>query len=122
MLKIDKQQNITLTRGDTLTLTVSLYHEVPPVPPATEPTVEPYTPEADDTIRIACSHERVGDVAYELKWSATIPHDTMTVTIPAATTAQMEYKTYFYDIEITHGDGSVDTVIFSTLTITGEAK
>lgn len=122
MLRIDNHNKITLTRGDSLTLTVNLYREIPPVPPATEPTVEPFVPEADDVIRIACSQERVGDVAYQLKWSATIPHDTMTVTIPAATTAQMDYKVYFYDIEITHGDGTVDTVIFSTLTITGEAK
>ena len=32
MLKIDGNNNITLTRGDTLTLTVTLLHEVDPVP------------------------------------------------------------------------------------------
>ncbi len=30
MLNIDAQNNITLTRGDTLTLTVTLLHEVDP--------------------------------------------------------------------------------------------
>ena len=45
MLRIDGNNNITLTRGDTLTLTVTLMHEVGPVPPATEPTIEPYVPE-----------------------------------------------------------------------------
>ena len=48
MLNIDGNQNITLTRGDTLTMTVTLLHEVEPVPPATEPTIEPYVPEQDD--------------------------------------------------------------------------
>lgn len=47
MLKIDGNQNITLTRGDTLTMTVTLLQEVEPVPPATEPTIEPYVPEVD---------------------------------------------------------------------------
>ena len=31
MLKIDNNNNITLTRGDTLTLTITLLHEVEPV-------------------------------------------------------------------------------------------
>lgn len=44
MLKIDDKNNITLTRGDTLTLTVTLLEEVPPVPPSTEPTIQPYVP------------------------------------------------------------------------------
>lgn len=111
MLKIDNLNNITLTKGDTLTLTVSLIKED-----------QPYTPEVGDVIRFACSKGFVGETAYELKFSEPIPNDTLTVTIPAATTALLEYKTYNYDVEITHADGSVDTVIVATLTITGEAK
>ena len=121
MLHIN-DNNITLTKGDTLTLTVSLYHEVPPVPPATEPTVEPYTPEEGDSIRFAVSNGYVGEAAYKLLYYCTVPTDTLTFTVPATETVKFEYKTYNYDVEITHGDGSVDTVISGKLTITGEAK
>ena len=121
MLKIDNNNNITLTRGDTLTLTVTLLQEVEPVPPATEPTIEPYTPEADDVIRFAVSKGYKTDPGYELKLSKEIPHDTLTFTCSSTETA-LDYKTYNYDVEITHADGCVDTFISGKLTITGEVK
>ena len=120
MLKIEGHK-ITLTRGDTLTLTVSLLHEVDPVAPATEPTIEPYTPEEGDVIRFALSKGYKTEPAYELKLSKTIPNDTLTFTLSSAETA-LDYREYNYDIEITHADGTVDTFISSTLTITGEVK
>ena len=113
--------NITLTRGDTLTLTVSLLHEVDPVPPATEPTIEPYVPETGDVIRFAVSSGYKGESGYELKLSKTIPNDTLTFTCSADETS-LDYSTYNYDVEITHGDGSVDTFISAKLKITGEVK
>ena len=122
MLKIDSNNNITLTKGDTLTLTVELTHLVDPVPPATEPTIEPYTPEEGDVIRFAVSVGYVGDSFYELKYSATIPNDTLTFTMPATETKKLQYQTYNYDIEITHADGCVDTFISGKMTIIGEAK
>lgn len=122
MLKIDGNNNITLTKGDTLTLTVSLTHEVDPVPPATEPTIEPYVPEQDDVIRFAVSVGYVGEPFYQLIYSATIPNDTLIFTMPATETKKLEYRTYNYDIEITHGDGCVDTFISAKFTITGESK
>lgn len=121
MLKIDKDQNITLTRGDTLTMTVSLLEEVPPVPPATEPTIEPYVPEADDVIRFAISKGYKGESGYELQISKVIPHDTLTFTCSSAEMA-LFYDTYNYDVEITHDDGRVDTFISGKLTIKGEVK
>lgn len=121
MLKIDNNQNITLTRGDTLTLTVTLLHEVEPVPPATEPTIEPYVPEQDDVIRFAVSKGFKSEPGYELQFSKVIPHDTLTFTASGTETA-LDYRTYNYDVEITHGDGCVDTFISGTLTIVGEAK
>ena len=120
MLKIDGHK-ITLTRGDTLTLTVSLLHEVDPIPPATEPTIEPYTPEEGDVIRFALAQGYVSEPAYSLKKEITIPNDTLTFTLTSADTA-LDYRTYNYDIQITHSDGTVDTFISSTLTITGEVK
>ena len=122
MLEIDKNQNIILTRGDTMTLTVGLSHEVPPVPPATEPTIEPYTPESGDVIRFAVSQGYKGATGYEFKWSTEIPHDTLTFTMPATETAKLSYQTYNYDVEITHDDNTVDTFISGHLTIIGEVK
>ena len=121
MLSIDSNNNITLTRGDTLTLTVTLLHEVDPVPPATTPTIEPYVPEQGDEIRFAVSKAFKGEVGYELMLSKEIPHDTLTFTC-SSTETTLDYRTYNYDVEITHPDGCVDTFISGKLTITGEVK
>lgn len=109
MLTIDKNNKITLTRGDTLTLTI-------------EPTFngETYTPLAGDVFRIAISEKYLGEAMYELKTEAVIPNDTLTVIIPASETKKLKYKTYNYDIEVKHADGVVDTFISSTITIVGE--
>ena len=111
MLSIDNQNNITLTRGDTLPLTVSLKQGS-----------ETYTPQEGDVIRIACSVGYVGEPCYKLKFSETIPNNTLSVTIPAETTGALANGTYHYDVEITHSDGTIDTVISADLTITGEVK
>ena len=121
MLNIDGNNNITLTRGDTLTLTVTLMHEVEPVPPATDPTIEPYTPEEGDVIRFAVSKGYKTEPGYELKLSKDIPNDTLTFTCSSTETA-LDYRTYNYDVEVTRADGCVDTFISAKLTITGEVK
>lgn len=121
MLKIDANNNITLTRGDTLTLTVGLTHEVPPVPPATQPTVEPYVPVEGDAIRFAISKGYKGQPGYKLILSKAIPNDTLTFTCSSEETT-INYDIYNYDVEITHPDGCVDTFISAKLTITGEVK
>lgn len=121
MLRIDGNQNITLTRGDTLTLTVSLLHEVDPVPPATTPTIEPYVPEEGDVIRFAISKGYKTDPGYELILSKDIPHDTLTFTC-SSTETSIPYRAYNYDVEITHPDGCVDTFISAKIIITGEVK
>ena len=110
MLNIDGNNNITLTRGDTLTLTLTLKRGT-----------QTYTPEQGDVIRFALSKGYKGEPAYELKLSKVIPNDTLTFTLTSAETA-LDYREYKYDIEITHSDGTVDTFISSTLTITGEVK
>lgn len=109
MLKIDGHK-ITLTRGDTLTLTLTL-----------KKNEQTYTPEEGDVIRFALSKGYKGEPAYELKLSKVIPNDTLTFTLSSTETA-LEYRDYNYDIEVTHSDGCVDTFISSTLTITGEVK
>lgn len=110
MLKIDNNNAITLTRGDTLTITLTL-----------KKNGQTYTPEQDDTIRFALSEGFLGETSYRLIKEVTIPNDTLTFTLSATDTA-LAYNSYNYDIQVTHGDGTVDTFISSTLTITGEVK
>lgn len=110
MLTIDKSNNITLTRGDTLTLTVSLLKDN-----------SPYVPTEGDSIRFAVSKGYKGQSGYELKLSKTIPNDTLTFTCESSET-ELDYAVYNYDVEITHDDDSVDTFISGKLTITGESK
>lgn len=112
MLQIDGNKNITLTRGDTLTLTLAL----------TNADGSAYVPEAEDAIRFAISEGYEGEVCYSLKHEQSIPTDTLTFTMLASDTKKLDNKEYNYDIEITHADGSVDTVISAKLKITGEVK
>lgn len=108
MLQIDGNNNIVLTRGDTLTLTVELTKDG-----------EPYTPEEGDVIRFAVSNAYKTQFGYECLISRTIPNDTLTFTVPATET-QLDYKEYVYDVEVTHSDGCVDTFISAKLKIIGE--
>lgn len=109
MLKIDGHK-ITLTRGDTLTLTLTLKQGT-----------QTYTPVEGDVIRFALAQGYVGEPAYSLKKEIAVPNDTLTFTLSTTDTA-LEYRNYNYDIQVTHSDGTVDTFISSTLTITGEVK
>lgn len=111
MLKVDDRQNITLTRGDTLTLTVTL-----------KKGDQTYDPEDGDVIRFACSSGYKGDLLYELKFQAEVPNDTLTFSVGPTVTGVLDYGAYNYDVEITHGDGSVDTVLSARLIITGEVE
>ena len=110
MLNIDANNNITLTRGDTLTLTVDLKKDG-----------EPYTVENDDVIRFALSKGYDGEAGYSFVLEKVIPHDTLTFTL-ASTETKLDYGRYNYDVQITHDDDSVDTFISGKLTITGEVK
>lgn len=110
MLNIDGNNNIILTRGDTLTLTVELTKDG-----------ESYTPEEGDVIRFALSKGYLGEPGYEFKLDKTIPNDTLTFTLSSTETA-LDYRSYNYDIQVTHSDGCVDTFISAKLTITGEVK
>ena len=120
MLRIDENNNIELTRGDTLTLTVELLEKVDPVPPATDPTWQPYVPDQDDVIRFAVSKGYKSETGYELKFKETIPHDTLTFTAGPEKTA-LDYYEYNYDVEITFANGDRDTFISGKLKIIGEA-
>ena len=110
MLYIDAQNNIELTKGDTLILTAT--------PKQNGST---YEPQEGDTIRFACSIGYKGEPGYVLKIEKNVPTDTFTFTVPAAETEELEYLEYNYDVELTH-NGAVYTYISAKLKITGESK
>lgn len=113
MLVIDKNGNIKLTKGDTLTLCVT---------PIVQDTGEPYEPQAGDVFRFAISKSYKGEIGYELMCEANIPTSTWEFTIPSTETEKLEYKTYNYDAEATFADGTVDTYLSGKITITGEVE
>jgi hemolysin activation/secretion protein len=112
MLKIDNNNKITLTRGDTLTLKLTLSNA-----DGTE-----YVPESGDSLRFAISEGYENGDYYALKYEQSISVDTLSFTMLASETKKLEYKVYNYDIELTHADGTVDTVISSQIKIIGEVK
>ena len=102
---------ITLTRGDTLKATVALQLDG-----------EPYEPLSTDVIRFALGIGYVGTMGYQLLYTQEIDHQTMEIIVPADETEKLNYRRYNWDVEVTHGDGTVDTVMLGTLTITGEVE
>ena len=94
-----RKNNIIMTHGDTLNVTLSLVDRCG----------KPYTPTAGDTIRFALKKNYLDDEPIMVK---EIPIDTMTLRIEAAETKELEQPgAYVYDIQLTMADGTVDTVI-----------
>lgn len=107
MLTIDRDKNLMLTRGDTLLL---------------ELTLENYTLQEGDSLRLAIGTGYVGEPDYSLKVSKEFDLETMTVTIPAITTKTLTNKWYNYDIELVQASGIVDTIISARLEMMGEVE
>jgi len=114
MIDVNTKQKITLTKGDTLVLTLDLK----------DADGNPYFPEEGDSLRFAISKGYLGERYYELITSVPIPLDgeTLTFTVPSETTKQFKYEEYNYDVELTRSDGTVETVISSQIVIKGECQ
>lgn len=101
-----KGKRITLTRGDTFPCTVSILN----------PDGTPYEVQAGDTVRFMLS-ERAG--------GPTILSKTLSggaFQLDPADTNQLDFGTYFFDVQMTFADGTVDTFIAEgQLTLTDEA-
>lgn len=108
MLDINRH-NITLTRGDAMTLTVGMIKDG-----------EAYTPAEEDVIRFAVSTGYKGDPDYSLIYSTEIDHNTLTFTV--SSTSAWSADSYNYDVEITYEDGTADTFISGHIYMTGECK
>lgn len=110
MYTIDQEENeITLTRGDTLRLQVEILKDD-----------EVYTPKDGDSVRFALKHNKftskdkwgtnefVEDEALIVK---PIPNETLVLKLDPEDTKGLGFGSYRYDIEITFEDGTVDTFI-----------
>lgn len=110
MLTID-EHTITLTRGDTLALTIGMVKDG-----------EPYELQTGDVLRFAISTGRKGDAGYKLHIAKDVPHDTLTVVISSDETEALTKKSYCYDVELTYADGFVDTFISDVIKMVGESE
>lgn len=101
-------KNITLTRGDSLVLTVSI----------TKPDGTTYEPQEGDVIRFAMKKRYTDSEPLIVK---TIPHDTMELYLGPDDTKSLAFGSYVYDMQLTYANGDVDTFIDqATLTLTKE--
>lgn len=106
MSHIISGDDITLTRGDTLFLQLSLTKDG-----------EPYVPQQGSVIRFAMK-ERYKDPDDKVVLVKNIPIDTLLLEFePEDTKSLIMKKTYVYDMELTDEDGHVDTFKSGTFTI-----
>ncbi len=91
---------ITVTRGDTLALRLDILYT----------DGSPYAVGEGDVIRFALK-QRYADAQPLI--CKEIPHDTMLLILEASETKQLraDWAPYVYDIQLTKGDGTVDTII-----------
>lgn len=109
MLKIDGT-NITLTRGDTLVLTVGM-----------KKNGQPYVLQEGDKVRFAVSIGHKGDAGYKLIQAVDVDSE-MNVTMSSADTEKLTKPMYCFDVELTYADGTVDTFISGNLFMVGESE
>ena len=101
-----KGKRITLTRGDTFPCSVSILN----------PDGTPYEMQAGDTVRFMLSEQAGGPVLITKTLSGGA------FQLDPADTNQLDFGTYFFDVQMTFANGTVDTFIAEgTLTLTDEA-
>lgn len=110
MLQI-KNNDIYITRGDTLTLTVGITKDG-----------EPYDMQNGDSVRFALSKGYVGQKGYQLILTKPVPADTLTFTLSSAETQSLDSDRYNYDVQMTYANGEVDTFISAKLMMMGEVE
>ena len=104
MFEIDKNNNISMIRGDTVRIKVICFED-------DEETIE-YQPVNGEHVRFALKKRYTDSTPLILK---EIPIDTMILRIDPADTKDLDFGpyngVYKYDVEITRLDGTVDTFI-----------
>ena len=96
---------ITLTRGDTLRVKISM-----------KKGEEPYEPVAGDSLRFALKHPDLTTDKGNFKdveplILKDIPTSSLVLTLNPEDTKNLKFGKYVYDIELTMADGAVDTFI-----------
>lgn len=105
---------ITMTRGDTLRVTVGM-----------KKNGEPYTPDSDDKIRFAAKRSKFNMQKTQYEDASPlivkdITGNPLLLELVPKDTASLGFGAYDYDIQITMADGTVDTFISGSLTLTPE--
>ena len=101
-----KGKRIMLTRGDTFPCTVGI----------TNPDGTPYEMQSGDTARFMLSEQAGGPVLITKTLSGGA------FQLDPSDTNQLDFGTYFFDVQMTFANGTVDTFIAEgTLTLTDEA-
>ena len=101
MLRIDEENRISLTRGDTAYLTVPIFNDV---------TEEEYTLDPEDTLTLTCKRSvRDTNIVFQkILIGKNVFH------ILPTDTSECDFKTYKYDVQLTRKNGDVCTVIEPT--------
>ena len=97
MLKIDENNNITLTRGDSASINVGLKN-----PDGTD-----YNLQSGDVLLFTVKYNCITE---DIIIQKDISSDAVINLIPSDTNTLL-YGVYFYDVQLTKADGSVNTVI-----------
>lgn len=104
-----ENNNITLTRGDTLLLQIKMIKQG-----------QPYIPQEGDSIRFAMKR-RYSDSDDQVVLVKNIPIETLILEIEPQDTKELPMGSkYVYDIQFTDAEGRVDTFIKGTFLITEE--
>lgn len=104
MIKIREDKNlIMMTRSDTLIVKINIK----------DSDGNDYVPESTDTLRFALKKNYNDEDVLIYK---EIPIDTLTLRLDSRDTANLEQPaTYYYDIQLTYGDGIVSTIIANAM-------
>ena len=101
--------NITMTRGDTLKTKIDIL----------DSEGKEYIPVEGDRIRFAMKKKYTDDTCCILK---EIPYDTLVLHLEPQDTKSLQHSEYVYDIQITMNDGTVDTFLTGRFTLMQEVE
>ncbi len=111
-----ENNNISLTRGDTLIVQVNIKQDG-----------SDYIPDSGDIIYFALKHNTMDSkreryLDKEPLILKMIPNDTLILRLESAETKNLAFGRYVYEIELTKEDGTVDTFISGIFTLTPEVN
>ena len=113
MISIDNN-TITMTRGSSLSLTVTAFNA----------DGSNYEPQEGDVFSFALKHSKIVDgnfVDEDPLIYKEIPTESMLLELNPADTKPLPFGVYFYDIRVVMADGYTDPFITGTLILTPEA-